>query len=364
MKKRILIGYFIKDGTSPISSINQSIVSGLNDKYIFKRFYINPGNKNMPGTLSIINIFFTFITYIRWFFINITFRPSIAHYPITSYWSFEKSMLFLLTSKMFGAQVLGHLHGGAFRSFYSNLKGIRKKNGDKFIRYLDGIITLSESWNTYIQNTFPSTKNYCIPNPIDAEFENAFNNHQHNYSNNKLLFIGDLLKRKGIFDILDILKRNKNINISIAGSGDTNKLESKLFFNQVAAIKETERISLLGVIKNRQKVNIFRNSGILILPSYVENFPLVVIEAACVGLPIIASRIGALPDVFKHGDSILFNDPGDIDQLEHNITYLVNNKDERKRVGQGAKKVFHELLNRDEIINKYFNLYEYTLNNC
>ena len=106
-----------------------------------------------------------------------------------------------------------------------------------------------------------------------------------------------------------------------------------------------------------KKIKLFQDTGILILPSYVENFPLVIIEAACAGLPIIASRIGALPDLFTNNKDILFIEAGDVKQLERSINYLIKNQLERKRLGMAAMELFQQSLNRDNIMKKFDMVY-------
>lgn len=358
MKKKILIGYFIRDRISPITTVNQAIITALRNKYRFYTFYINSKDNDLHGKLRISNILQTFYTWIKWIYMIVKFKPHIVHYPITSYWAFEKSMLFLYTAKVFGVKTIGHLHGGAFKKFLTGLTGIRKQIAYKAMEKLDGIITLSPSWQNFIQNELHYIKNYYVYNPIDIDFENAFKKYLHNYKNDSLIFIGHIMKRKGVFDILNAVEKNKDIYIDIVGSGENNYLEFNQFKNEIVSKELIDRISILGIVTGEKKIKLFQDAGILILPSYVENFPLVIIEAACAGLPIIATRIGALPDLFTHNKNILFIDAGDVKQLEKSINYLIKNQYERKRLGMAAMELFQQSLNRSDIMKKFDLVYQ------
>ena len=88
MKQKILIGYFVRDGISPITTINQAIINDLKKNYRFYSFYINTGDNDILGKLRISNLVKTLFTWMRWVYIIIKFKPHIVHYPITSYWAF------------------------------------------------------------------------------------------------------------------------------------------------------------------------------------------------------------------------------------------------------------------------------------
>ena len=74
------------------------------------------------------------------------------------------------------------------------------------------------------------------------------------------------------------------------------------------------------------KVNYFTKSAVFLFPSHNENFPLVIIEAACAGLPIISTRVGAVPEFFEHMKNIFFVEPGNLLEIKDN-TKLFNEKD-------------------------------------
>lgn len=358
MKQKILIGYFIRDGVSPITTVNQAIITALKNKYRFYKFYINLKDNDLHGKLRISNFLQTFYTWIKWIYMIIKFKPHLVHYPITSYWAFEKSMLFLYTAKVFGVKTIGHLHGGAFKEFLTGLTGRRKQIAYRALEKLDGIITLSPSWQNFIQSELHYIKKYYVYNPIDIDFENAFKKYSHNYKNDSLLFIGHILKRKGVFDIINAVEKNKDVYIDIVGSGENNCHEFNKFKKEIRSKELIDRISLLGTVTGEKKIKLFQDTGIFILPSYVENFPLVIIEAACAGLPIIASRIGALPDLFTDNKNILFVEAGDVTQLERSINYLIKNYYERKRLGMAAMELFQQSLNRGDIMKKFDMVYQ------
>ncbi|MBE0417799.1 MAG: glycosyltransferase [Coriobacteriia bacterium] len=77
----------------------------------------------------------------------------------------------------------------------------------------------------------------------------------------------------------------------------------------------SDRVRLLGRIPHDQLQPHFRNAHALVLPSASEGMPLVVIESLATGTPVVASAVGAIPDLVEPGRSGLLVTPGDVDEL-------------------------------------------------
>ena len=121
--------------------------------------------------------------------------------------------------------------------------------------------------------------------------------------------------------------------------------------------KKLLNVKLLKGLWGIEKINWFEKADVLILPSHIENFPVVVLEAASAGMPVIASSIGALPDIFKHEVDILFIQPKDVTNLAKHISSLINSPDERQRLGENIKKTFYGNLAGKKVIEKLSEIY-------
>ena len=78
---------------------------------------------------------------------------------------------------------------------------------------------------------------------------------------------------------------------------------------------------------------------IFVLPSMNEGMGRVLVEAMAAGLPIVASRVGGIPDLVKHGENGLLVPPADAGALEQAISDLLSDKAKRKRMGEAGKKM-------------------------
>lgn len=95
----------------------------------------------------------------------------------------------------------------------------------------------------------------------------------------------------------------------------------------------------------------FREHGIFLFPSYRENLPLVVLEAAAAGRAIITTRVGGVPEFFVHNESVLFVEPGNVRDMQAAVRRLHEDPDLRRRLGLAAREVFRRKLVRSSIMD-------------
>jgi glycosyltransferase involved in cell wall biosynthesis len=82
---------------------------------------------------------------------------------------------------------------------------------------------------------------------------------------------------------------------------------------------------------------------ILVLPSYGEGFPLVLLEAMSIGLPVIASRVAGIPEMIVDGETGILIPPGNIEVIGDEIKRLMSNPSLRKSLGEkGRERVLKE----------------------
>jgi glycosyltransferase involved in cell wall biosynthesis len=117
------------------------------------------------------------------------------------------------------------------------------------------------------------------------------------------------------------------------GTGELNRLR-----NLAERLNITEQCQFLGPVYGEEKKQIFMNSDIFLLPSYAEGQPVTILEAMAAGLPIIASNVGAIPDVVQDGKNGLIIEPGDIPALTRAIDQLVGDASLRHQMGRLSRQ--------------------------
>jgi glycosyltransferase involved in cell wall biosynthesis len=132
-----------------------------------------------------------------------------------------------------------------------------------------------------------------------------------------LLFVGDQSSEKGVKVLLKAYAELRDAPPLVLIGRQTNEPSFELPSN----------VSMLGSWPHSLVMQAWKRSSIALVPSvWAEPFGMVVIEAMSAGRPVIASRIGGIPDIVTHGESGLLVPPGDADSLRQAIELLLVNQ--------------------------------------
>jgi glycosyltransferase involved in cell wall biosynthesis len=146
--------------------------------------------------------------------------------------------------------------------------------------------------------------------------------------NDYLLFVGDLSAEKGVKVLLQAFAGLKNAPPLVLIGRRTSDTPEELPPN----------VLMLGSWPHSAVMQAWKRSSIALVPSvWTEPFGMVVIEAMSAGRPLIASRIGGIPDIVTHGESGLLVNPGDTEGLRQAIELLLTTPEMRLRMGKAAK---------------------------
>lgn len=186
---------------------------------------------------------------------------------------------------------------------------------------------------------FKNSKRIILPNPIANIFQTTHKNKENNTF--KFLYVGQIEKHKGILFLIkafrklsDNLEKN-TCQLTILGNGTKIKEARKLALGS-KYIKFKSWAGQAEAIKNMQ------NSDCLIVPSLCyENSPTVIYEAAATGLPVIASRIGGIPEIIHKTNGILF-EPKNKNELINKLIWSFKNSVEIQKIGYESIKIIKE----------------------
>lgn len=167
--------------------------------------------------------------------------------------------------------------------------------------------------------------------------------------------IANLILPKGIQFLLiafkEILIKNANIKLVIAGEGNYRQNLEGL----AKSLDISENVIFLGLRNDIHRI--IHLSDIVVIPSICEEaFCYVVLESMCVGKPVIASRIGAIPELIQEDKTGLFCKPGDSKSLYDEILSLLCNPDKMKEIGHSAREYAHKNGSLEKQIDSYLNL--------
>lgn len=207
---------------------------------------------------------------------------------------------------------------------------------------------------------FPAAKAEIIPNTHGLQIADIHENqawlNQPGKSDGviKLLYLGRLEKEKGLDVVCEAVSRidpdGHHLELSLAGWGSYEEEIRNTYANVKA-------IQFIGPIFGENKRDTLRKSHVLIAPSIVpETFGIIIAEAFAYGIPVIASNLGAFPELITEGKTGFLFEPGSIESLMSIINSLMKNPDLIKNM---SKLCLSEALNftLDAFTTNYLRLY-------
>ena len=154
------------------------------------------------------------------------------------------------------------------------------------------------------------------------------------YHSKKLLYVGRLVEIKGVDLLLKAFAKVKTVGVTLVIVGDGAEEES--LRDIVKQLGLEAKVEFVGFKEGEELYQYFQKSDIFILPSRMETFGLVVLEAMCNSMPIICSQyVGCIPDLVDEDNGMIVN-PYDTDSLTEAIDLLASNEGRVRQMGQNS----------------------------
>lgn len=294
-------------------------------------------------------------------------RPDIVHINTASYWSFWENAVYNLISKMLNRKVIIHIHGGLFYKFYKNSNTFAKFLIRKVLDTSDKIIVLSSEWKSLLMNITSAQTNLGKRIIIIENFVN-FSSFGHlvreDISEDKVnvLFVGVGAKTKGIYEVLKaiplVVKEYEDIFFYFVACGNVEKYDIKA--NEETYVSHTR---FLDYVSGNRKMKVFASADIFVLPSYSEGLPIAMLEAMAIGLPIIATPVGSIPEVIEEGKNGFLVEVGDYHALAEKILILAKDRKLRLKMATNNLEKIRKKYDRSVVMRKLGNLYAQILDN-
>ena len=177
-----------------------------------------------------------------------------------------------------------HIHRGDFESFYcGNLlnAGIAKL----IFRITDSLVVLSEQQKKQMARYVDPDKIRVLENSLDTEYDFG----SKVVGDNRFVFISNYIEEKGIYELLDVFSGIGGLQLKCFGA----------FVNNQAAIEayRSENISIGGFLSGAEKFEEIRDADALILPSWNEGQPTIILEAMMAGTLVLTTKVGLIEEM-------------------------------------------------------------------
>jgi glycosyltransferase involved in cell wall biosynthesis len=252
-----------------------------------------------------------------------------------AYW---RDLGYLLVAKLLRARVVWQVHGGDLpREFATRRAGLA------FLRWTLGlpdlVVVLASSELAAYSELVPAQRVVAIPNGIDCRpYARVPTVRSHAQRALRLVYIGRLAREKGLFETLQAVRVAVELGVDarlvLAGDGP----EREALERYARSLGLSARVSFPGPAFGEDKVQLLAGADVAILPSYSEGLPYALLEAMAAGIPVLATPVGAIPDVVTHGIHGLLVKPRDCLAIAEALAALARDRERLSWMSRACRK--------------------------
>jgi len=163
-----------------------------------------------------------------------------------------------------------------------------------------------------------------------------------------ILFVGRLSEEKGTTALLSALNLAPDITIDVVGSGPDE-----------VRFRAHPRVRMIGWREPAEVRRRMMEAEMLVVPSiWYETFGMVAVEAFACGLAVVASRVGALASLIRHGETGVLFEPGSAESLVNALRWGLDHREEMRAMGRNARKEYERKYTPDTNYSLLCEIYE------
>lgn len=174
------------------------------------------------------------------------------------------------------------------------------------------------------------------------------------------LFVGRMVKSKGVLSVLEAWKHLAGVPLQIVGDGPCRE--------QIEAAQKSGAVPSVvyrGRLSRAETLAAMRNARFLIFPSeWYEGFPVTIGEAFACGVPVVASRLGAMAEIVSDGMTGLHFQTGDIGDFRQKVEWAWGHPAEMENMGQRARQEFERKYTAQQNLAMLEEIYESVATAC
>ena len=282
---------------------------------------------------------------------------SIIHLASSASISLLKDLYILKKIKNNNIKTILHFHFGRIPQL------LEKQNWEwkllkKVIKLADHVIVIDKkSYDVLLKEGFANIS--LLPNPLSPQVEKIIKSKTNiERKDGKILFAGHVIKTKGVYELVEACSDIPNIELKLVGK-ILPKVEEdlrKLWNNKKSKLIITNNIAFEDVVSEMLSCNVF------VLPTYTEGFPNVIIESMACACPIVATPVGAIPEMLNVGDTNCCGicvEPQAVKPLREAIIKMIEDKEFSSKCSSAARQRVIELYSMNTVWKQLLSIWNH-----
>jgi glycosyltransferase involved in cell wall biosynthesis len=199
---------------------------------------------------------------------------------------------------------------------------------------------------------------YYVPNAIDESFFNLSDTG----SGQTVLYAGRVIARKRVLELVKAFARVAaslpSARLRIAGECDSEAAYAHSVRDFIQAANLVERVQLLGALPEMEVLREFAACDVLALSSAQETTPMVIAQAMAAGKPVVATPVGGVAEMVRHGETGFLVGVGDVDDLAATLVRTLQDAALRARLGEAGRRFAAAHYRADSVARRTRDVYQ------
>ena len=219
------------------------------------------------------------------------------------------------------------------------------------------VVLDDESYSVLLSHGFKNV--YKVPNPLSEQMSNRIEQMSVGVQRvpRRLLFVGHVLPSKGVYELVKACAGIPDIQLHLIGRVEESVRADLL---EIASSKKESWMFMHGEMTHESVLQEMLSCDIFVFPSYTEGFPNVIIEAMACGTPIIASGVGAIPEMLDNGKCGMIIAPHSSEEFRNAVNKLISDNVLKSALALNAKERVNREYSVLSVWNKLVNLWKKT----
>lgn len=279
--------------------------------------------------------------------------------------TYIEKAVFGIVAKSVGGRVIFNFRND-YPNLHDKLSSFEKRLSLLFLSRVDVVLVQYTAAAHYLKQCLGETgpRIHVIGNGLDPEWRTSIDQKYRGVGDGqcRVIFLGSIGTRKGVYELIEACARirdrgRKRFSVDIFGNAE--KFEDMDRLRELIAKRNLDgTVRSYGWVTGKERIESVRRGEIYVLPSYAEGFPNALIEAMACGLAVVATRVGAIPEIVEHGKNGFLIKPGNVEELTERIDSLICDQKQRHEFGAYARRCVLERWTFEKCKQNYWNLYK------
>ena len=266
-----------------------------------------------------------------------------------------KDYFILRYAKSRGVRTMLHFHCGRIPEIIQR-RGWEFRLLERVLKNTDTPVVM-DSQSLQTLKKAEVSKAVYLPNPLSAFVSDAVFCHKVKVERveRRMLFVGHIVDIKGVYELVGACSRMSDVTLRMVGHVEDNV---KARLESIASARGGDWLCFTGGLSREETIKEMLAADVLIAPSYIEGFPNVILEAMACGTPIIASGVGAIPEMLDNGRCGVLIKPRCADEICRAVEKLMSDKEMKSSMAAKAKERVNNEYSISSVWSRLVNLWQ------